>query len=122
MCAVVDKHEDLGSDGADEHEAAAVEERAQPDADLGVLLLVVDVPGLGAAVNNVNDQDKLHEVGDGEAAKDDDLGVSKAAKEDGKMALAKLQRMMALAMAMLPRMKVSAVVKLAMSLRTMMMT
>ena len=50
---------------------AAVEERAQPD--LGVLLLVVDVPGLGAAVTNVNDQDKLHEVGDVEASEKDDL-------------------------------------------------
>ena len=78
MCAVV---EDLGSDGADEHEAAAVVEHAQPD--LGVLLLVVDVPGLGAAVTNVNDQDKLHEVGDGEASEKDGLGEGEAAKDDG---------------------------------------
>ena len=56
---VVDEHEDHGSDGADEHEASAGEERAQPA--LGVLLLVVSVPGLGPAVGEVNYQDELDE-------------------------------------------------------------
>ena len=54
---VVDEHEDHGGDGANEHEAGAGEERAQPA--LGVLLLVVGIPGLCPAVRKVDDQDEL---------------------------------------------------------------
>jgi len=73
----VDKHGDLGGDGADEHEAGAAEERAKSDTGD---LLVVDVPGIGQVDDKVVKADD--DLGDGGAAESDELGDDDTAKHD----------------------------------------